>query len=246
MHEVHRNFLIANGSFHVATNGSHMLKVDLHLHSCFSNDAVGTPEDLMKVLQKRGLQGMALTDHNTIEGCRKMQTIRQKDFLVIPGIEISTADGHLLGLNVTENIPRNLSVEETVEHVIDLGGEPIVPHLFRLLSGIKKEKLKTIQKNISAIEVFNGCSVPATNLKTAKIARAWNLGGTGGSDSHDPAYAGFAYTVVDSTDCRIDSVLSEIRKKRTWGEGVTIPLSYRRDRMVLSIRQFVQRGFKRI
>jgi predicted metal-dependent phosphoesterase TrpH len=223
-----------------------MLKLDLHLHSCYSNDAIGSPEDLIKSLKKRGLQGMALTDHNTIEGGIKVQKVVPKDFLVIPSVEISTADGHLLAFNVTENIQGGLSVEETVECVIDAGGEPIVPHLFRLYSGIKKEKLEGIQTKVSAIEVFNGCSVPSTNLKSAKVARAFNLGGTGGSDSHDPLYAGYAYTVIDSTDLRIDTILSEIQKKKTWGEGLTIPLSYRRDRMVLSIRQYVQRGFKRI
>jgi predicted metal-dependent phosphoesterase TrpH len=223
-----------------------MLKLDLHVHSCFSDDGIGTPPDLIKSLKKRGLQGMALTDHNTIKGYHMVQKVAPNDFLVIPSVEISTADGHLLAFNVTENIQAGLPVEETVERVIDAGGEPIVPHLFRLLSGIKKEKLKTIQTKISAIEVFNGCSVPNTNLKTAKVAHALNLGGTGGSDSHDPAYAGYAYTVVDSTDLRIDTVLSEIKRKKTWGDGVTMPLAYRRDRMVLSIRQYVQRGFKRI
>ena len=223
-----------------------MLKLDLHLHSCYSDDAIGSPEDLIKSLKKRDLQGMALTDHNTIKGCIKAQKVAPKDFLVIPGVEISTADGHLLAFNVTENIRGGLSVEETVERIIDAGGEPIVPHLFRLLSGIKKEKLIGIQTKVSAIEVFNGCSVPSTNLKSAKVARAFNLGGIGGSDSHDPLYAGYAYTVVDSTDLRIDTILSEIQKKKTWGEGLTMPLAYRRDRMVLSIRQYVQRGFKRI
>ena len=225
---------------------SHMLKLDLHLHSCYSNDATGSLEDLIKSLKKRGLQGMALTDHNTIEGCAKIQTVIPKDFLIIPSVEISTADGHLLALNVTENIERGLSVEETVEQIIDASGEPIVPHLFRLLSGIKKEKLIGIQSKVSAIEVFNGCSVPNTNLKSAKVARMLNLGGTGGSDSHNPLYAGYAYTVVDSTDIRVDAILSEIKKKKTWGEGLTMPLDYRRDRMVLSIRQYVQRGFKKI
>jgi predicted metal-dependent phosphoesterase TrpH len=223
-----------------------MLKVDMHLHSCFSNDGMGTPQDLIKSLKKRGLQGMALTDHNTISGYRTVQQVVPNDFLVIPSVEISTADGHLLAINVTETIQAGLSVEETVERIIDAGGEPIVPHLFRLLSGIKKDKLKRIQTKISAIEVFNGCSVPNTNLKTAKVAHALNLGGTGGSDSHDPFYAGYAYTVIDSTDLRIDTILSEIKKKKTWGEGVTMPLAYRRDRMVLSVRQYVQRGFKRI
>ena len=200
----------------------------------------------MKSLRKKGLQGMALTDHNIFHEPIKMKKEAFKDFLVIPGVEISTADGHLLALNVTEPIQRHLSIEETVERVIDVGGEPIVPHLFRLLSGIKLEKLKAVHHRIAAIEVFNGCSTPNTNLKTAKIARRLNLGGTGGSDSHDPTYAGYAYTVVDTTDLRVDTILSEIHTKKTWGEGRTMPLTYRRDRMVLSIRQYVQKGFKRI
>jgi hypothetical protein len=223
-----------------------MLKLDLHVHSCYSADATGSPEDLIKSLKKQGLQGMALTDHNTVKGCIKVQKTVSKDFLLIPSVEVSTADGHLLALNVTEDIKRGLSVEETVECIINAGGEPIVPHLFRLLSGIKKEKLIKIQSKISAIEIFNGCSVPNTNLKSSKVARAFNLGGTGGSDSHDPLYAGYAYTVIDTTDLQIDTILSEIKKKKTWGEGRTMPLTYRRDRMVLSIRQYVQRGFKKI
>ena len=223
-----------------------MLKLDLHLHSCYSDDATGTPKDLIKFLKKRGLQGMALTDHNTTKGYTKIQKIVPKDFLAIPSAEISTADGHLLALNVTTNIEKGLPVEETVDLIIDAGGEPIVPHLFRLLSGIKKEKLIEIQSKVSAIEVFNGCSVPNTNLKCAKIAHIFNLGGTGGSDSHDPVYAGYAYTVIDSTDLQIDTVLSEIKKKKTWGEGLTMPFTYRRDRMIHSVRQYIQRGFKRI
>ncbi|MEE8596763.1 MAG: PHP domain-containing protein, partial [bacterium] len=126
------------------------------------------------------------------------------------------------------------------------GGLPVAPHLFRNMSGIKKEKLRNIQTKISAIEVFNSCSLPQTNLKTAKIAKEYGLGGTGGSDAHDPIYAGYAYTTVDNTDINIDSILSEINKKKTWGEGITMPLEYRQDRMMKSIKQFFQRGFRRI
>ena len=139
-----------------------------------------------------------------------------------------------------------MTVEETVEKIIDLGGTPIVPHLFRSMSGIKKEKLKKILAKVSAIEVFNACSTPQSNLKTAKIAKTYNLGGTGGSDSHNPEYAGYGYTVVETTNYTIDSVISMIIKKKTWGEGTTMPLDYRRDRMILSVRQFFHRGLKRI
>ena len=223
-----------------------MIKLDLHIHSQYSEDASGKPEDIIKIVRKRGLQGLAITDHNSIEGSIKALKAKPKDFIVIPGLEISAVEGHILALNVTEVIPRNLSVEETVEKILDLGGTPIVPHLFRKMSGIKPENLNKIYKKIPAIEVFNGCSLPKSNKKTIKIAKELKLGGTGGSDTHITKYAGRGYTTVDTTDMNIDSILSEINKKKTWGDGTTMPLEYRRDRMLKSIKQFFQRGFKRI
>jgi hypothetical protein len=223
-----------------------MLKLDLHIHSQYSDDAVGTPKEIIKAIRKMGLHGMAITDHNTIEGSLKALKIAPKDFIVIPSTEVSTADGHLLALNVMEDIAMSLSAEETVENILDAGGIAVVPHVFRNMSGIKKEKLKKINTKIPAIEVFNSCSLPKTNLKTAKIAKEFNLGGIGGSDTHDPSYAGYAYTIVDSTDMNIDTIVSELNRKRTWGEGSIMPLGYRRERMQRSIKQFFRRGFRRI
>ncbi|MFW6149028.1 MAG: PHP domain-containing protein [Atribacterota bacterium] len=223
-----------------------MLKLDLHLHSQYSDDATGSPRDIIKSLKRKKIHGMALTDHNTVKGGLEALKVAPKEFFVIPGIEVSTADGHMLGLNVKEDIASGLSVEETVEKIVDAGGIAITPHLFRNMSGIKKEKLKKIHTKIPAIEVYNSCSLPKTNIKTARIARELNLGGIGGSDSHDPVYAGYAYTIIDSTDMTVDAVLSEINKKKTWGDGATIPLAYRRDRMLKSFKQFFQRGLRRI
>jgi predicted metal-dependent phosphoesterase TrpH len=223
-----------------------MLKLDLHIHSQYSEDGIGSPKEIIKSLKNRGIQGMAITDHNSVEGGLKALKVAPKDFIVIPGVEISTDDGHIIALDIKENISRGLSIEETVEKIINLGGTPIVPHIFRNMSGIKKEKLEVIHKKIPAIEVFNSCSVPSTNLKTAKIAKKFNLGGTGGSDSHDPGYVGYGYTTVDTTDFSKDAVMSEIIKKKTWGEGETLPMKYRRDRMIKSVKQFFHRGFKRI
>jgi len=223
-----------------------MIKLDLHIHSKYSEDGAGDPKDIIKNLKRRGLHGMAITDHNSVEGGLKALKVAPKNFIVIPGVEISTHDGHIIALDIKENIPRGLSAEETVEKIIDLGGTPIVPHLFRNMSGIQLEKFKVIRNKISAIEVFNSCSVPHTNLKTVKIAKEFDLGGTGGSDSHDPKYVGYGYTTVDTTNFSKDSVISEINKKKTWGEGETLPLEYRRDRMIKSVKQFFQRGFKRI
>ena len=223
-----------------------MINLDLHIHSKYSEDAYGDPEEIIKIVKKSGLQGMAITDHNSVTGALKALKVKPKNFIVIPGLEISTNKGHILALNIKEIIPRNLTIEETVEQILDLGGIPIVPHLFRKMSGIKPENLDIIYKKIPAIEVFNGCSLPKSNKRTVRIAKELKLGGTGGSDTHIPKYAGCGYTTIDTTDTKTDSILSEIYKKKTWGEGTTMPIEYRRDRMFKSIKQFFQRGFKRI
>lgn len=223
-----------------------MLKMDLHIHSQYSDDAIGSPKEIMKSVKNKGLQGMAITDHNSIRGGMAAQKLSTPSFLIIPGVEISTKDGHLLALNISKNIPKGLTLQETIERIRTDGGTPIIPHIYRTMSGVKEEKLSIVKNDITAIEVYNGCSQPSTNLKTANLAKRYELGGTGGSDSHDPRYAGYAYTLIDTTILHIDTILTEIEKKRTWGEGQTLPLSYRRDRMVNSLKQFFQRGFKRI
>ncbi|OGS41242.1 MAG: metal-dependent phosphoesterase [Euryarchaeota archaeon RBG_13_31_8] len=223
-----------------------MIKLDLHIHSQYSEDGIGSPKEIIKVLLKKGLQGMAITDHNNVEGGLQAKKVAPKDFIVIPGVEISTNKGHIIALDIKENIKKKLSVEETIEKIIDIGGVPTVPHLFRSMSGIKVNILKEIHQKISAIEVFNSCSDLKTNLKTIKIAKNFNLGGVGGSDSHIPEYVGFAYTTIDSTDYNVDSILSEINNKKSWGEGNILPLDYRTQRMIKSIKQYFNRGFKRI
>jgi predicted metal-dependent phosphoesterase TrpH len=223
-----------------------MIKLDLHIHSKYSEDACGTATEIMKQVKKKGLQGMAITDHNSITGGIKAKKLSSNDFIVIPGVEISTKQGHCIGLNVEKEIPKNKSISETIDLIYDTGGIPIIPHLFRNMSGIKEQNLSQVVHRISAIEVYNSCSLPKTNLKTAKVAKKYGLGGTGGSDSHEPIYAGNAYTLVDTTDLTIDTILSEIERKNTWGKGTTLPLTYRRDRMVKSLQQFFQRGLKRI
>jgi hypothetical protein len=165
---------------------------------------------------------------------------------VIPGQEISTSNGHILALGITDEIARDLSVIETVELIISAGGVPIVPHLFRAMSGVKKRNLERIYTKIPAIEVFNGYSLPKTNIKTSRVAREFNLGGIGGSDAHNPVHVGYGYTTIHSTDLSVDAILEEIEKKRTWGDGITIPLKVRRKRMLGSIKDFFERGFRRI
>src|SRR3972149_8625567 len=95
-------------------------KVDLHVHTVYSRDSLITPEDLVFYARKRGLTAVAVTDHDRVDGALKIA--KEADFLIIPGIEVSSRNGHVLGLNVQESIPKGLSVDETVDRIHAAGG----------------------------------------------------------------------------------------------------------------------------
>ncbi len=223
-----------------------IIKIDLHVHSHYSEDAIGSPKQIVRSIRKKGINGVAITDHNSIKGGLEGLKLKNEGVIVIPGVEISTLEGHLLAVGVKEDITRGLPLLETIEIIYEKGGVPIIPHLFRAMSGVKEKNLIKVASRINSIEVFNSCSLSKTNTKMERIAERYNLGGTGGSDSHEPEYAGYGYTTFDTTDLRIDTLLGEIEKKKTWGRGTTLPLYIRKKRMIKSIKQFFERGFKRI
>ena len=111
---------------------------------------------------------------------------------------------------------------------------------------IKMKKLRLICKKIPAIEVFNSYSMSKTNIKVEKVAKELKLGGTGGSDAHEVIHVGYGYTIIEDMDLNVDSILSEIQRKRTWGEGKILPLDVRRDRMIKAIKDFFRRGLRKI
>ena len=91
------------------------IRADLHVHTIYSKDSLITPKDLIFYAKKRGLNAVAVTDHNQLEGAWKIA--RETDFLIIPGMEISSSDGHIVALNVKELIPKGFSAVETVERI---------------------------------------------------------------------------------------------------------------------------------
>ncbi|MEM3550826.1 MAG: PHP domain-containing protein, partial [Candidatus Bathyarchaeia archaeon] len=103
------------------------VKIDLHVHTCYSYDGLTTPEELILYGKKGGLDGLAITDHDRVDMALKIAK-ETRDYVVIPGIEISCLNGHVIGLNVQEVIPKGLSIEETVERIHEQGGLAIACH----------------------------------------------------------------------------------------------------------------------
>ncbi|MBN2252034.1 MAG: CehA/McbA family metallohydrolase [Candidatus Altiarchaeota archaeon] len=153
---------------------------DIHVHSLYS-DGAASPEEIMEHAQKLGLRGVAITDHNEVAGALKALKKAPRDFSVIPGIEVSSIEGHILGLGVTELIPRRLSAEETIERIHDAGGIAVAAHPFdRLRQGVGE---LIYELPFDAVEVFNGHTMLGSR-SPEKIMDGLKLPVTGGSDAH--------------------------------------------------------------
>ena len=86
------------------------MKIDPHIHSVYSGDSDSKPKDILKQAKKVGLDAIAISDHNTIKGSKiAIEESKNMDILVVPSIEISSYSGHILGIGVTEEIPKGRS-----------------------------------------------------------------------------------------------------------------------------------------
>ena len=210
------------------------LKIDLHIHTCYSGDSTITLKELVLQLKRKRLDGAAITDHDTVEGALKLTKMVNemnncKKLLIIPGIEVSTRRGHIIGINITTPIPKGLSVRETIERIHEAGGIAIAAHpqtLFKNGVGLNPEILSF---GLDAIEVINSSLFPFQLLThiTRKFAEQYGIPQTAGSDSHIPESIGLAYTLIDSNETNIDDVINAIKKGLTTPLGKGIPFSLR-------------------
>lgn len=197
------------------------IRFDLHVHSCYSNDCKSKPEDIIREAKNRGLAGLAITDHNSIKFHQNRHTDDQ--LIIVPGVEISTKSGHIIGLGIKETIQKYLTVEETIEKINDLNGLPIASHPFdftRRGIGKKIYGLKEI-----AVETMNGASpFNSFNVKAQKWAEKAKLPVTGGSDSHRVKDIGMAYTILEQEITTLDELIELIRKRKTKSAGTHLSL----------------------
>jgi len=145
------------------------------------SDGAAPPEEMIKKAISIGLNGMAITDHNVVKGALEALRIAPPGFKIIPGIEVSSAAGHILGLGTTEIIPRDLSAGETVKRIHDAGGIAIAAHPFdRIRSGVKD---LVFSVDFDAVEVYNGHTMISSESPGGLIKRL-KIPAVGGSDAH--------------------------------------------------------------
>jgi predicted metal-dependent phosphoesterase TrpH/glycosyltransferase involved in cell wall biosynthesis len=162
--------------------------VDLHLHTAWSHDCQIPVEDLLDHAEAEGLGGIAVTDHNVFGGAREaVERARGRGLLVIPGEEVKTADqGEVIGLFLSEEIPRGLSFGETVDAIRAQGGIVYLPHPFDRLHAIPEPAtLHRHLAQVDVLEVYNARLLfEAYNDEALRFARKYDLTMGAGSDAH--------------------------------------------------------------
>lgn len=167
-------------------------KADLHIHTTYS-DGMGTVSAVLEAASRTDLDVIAITDHDTVRGALDARD-RAGRFRVqvIPGIEISTAEGHLVALFVERPVPAGLPLTETVLRVGELGGLCIAPHpkapwmpSLTPLSISRALEHPDVAQILVGIEVYNGGLPSLRNNRQAQMfANQTSLSQLANSDSH--------------------------------------------------------------
>jgi predicted metal-dependent phosphoesterase TrpH/glycosyltransferase involved in cell wall biosynthesis len=164
------------------------IDVDVHMHTDHSGDCVTPVDVLLATARERGLGAIAVTDHNVIGGALAARAKAEEyGIKVIVGEEVKTAgQGEVIGLFITEQIARGMTLEETIAEIRRQGGLVYVPHPFdRLHSVPDYEHLLRVVADVDAIEVFNPrIAIPAFNEEAARFAAKYRIPGGAGSDAH--------------------------------------------------------------
>ncbi len=198
------------------------VRIDLHVHSTHSPDGRSSVAELAAGLSAKGLAGFALTDHNSTSGHAALRRLgsEQPGRLVLPGVEVSTRDGHLLVYGVDQPAPPGRPLAETVEWAIAHGGEAVVAHPFRRPHGAGRHLAPDVR--LRAVEAVNGHSSATVNARGAELARARSLPTTGGSDAHVARELGRAVTIFPDGTRTVDDLLEALRQGKVVGEGSSL------------------------
>jgi predicted metal-dependent phosphoesterase TrpH len=214
--------------------GGRRVAIDPHVHSEGSYDCSTPVERVLEAAAAAGLDAVAVTDHDTIaDSLRASDLAPEYGLLAVPGVEVSTADGHLLALGVTEALEPGRSLARTAREVRERGGVAVVPHPFqRARHGARADAILAAGTAVAAIEGYNAHTVVGMrNRQATRFAARHGHPVTGGSDAHQPSLVGRAYTELRVTSppdepLAVSDVLDAIRAGRTAVRGGRTPVGH--------------------
>jgi len=172
----------------------------------------------LKIAKRVGLNGIAVADHNSIKGGVEVSKLnKDKDFEVIPSIEVNTDRGHVLGLYVNKDVKPG-DFFEVSEEIRRQGGIAVMAHPFRMIPKLRSDLNGVdVKKYLDAVECYNARTSYFGNRAAVKFAEKNKLAKTGGSDSHFSFEIGRSRTIFEGD---LTNAIKN-RKTRVKGSNVT-------------------------
>jgi len=176
-------------------------RADLHMHTSAS-DGWPTAQELVDHVRQLSLDVIAVTDHDTIEGALRAQAhaVIRGRLQVIVGEEVSSLDGHIVGLFLERRIAPGLSAAATVHAIHEQGGLAIAAHPFWRTQRNRGRTVHGVgwlaaNLDFDAIEVENGTpGFYVFNQMAHRLSDGLGSAETGSSDAHILDAVGRAYT----------------------------------------------------
>ncbi len=187
------------------------MRYDLHVHTAYSIDGSLSPETVVKIAKSRDLQGVAITDHNTIKGGIEAKRYETESFNVIVGSEIKTDRGDLIGIFLTDEV-RSRDLQGASSEIRGQGGLVVIPHPFDRFRSSAINPTVEEARMVDALEVFNSrCLLESCNRKALEMARKIGSGVTAGSDAHFSREIGSAGIITDSDDLKTAIIRGQVK-----------------------------------
>jgi predicted metal-dependent phosphoesterase TrpH len=171
-----------------------LIRADLHSHTHFSKDGLTTPEEFVRRNIAAGIDCIAVSDHNNVDGARAVERIAP--FRVIVSEEIRSTEGEIIGYFLQETVPRGLTPEETIRAVKEQGGLIGVPHPFDRTRGspLKTSALMRVLPDVHILETYNARNLfQADNRRAGTFAATHGLIPSAGTDAHWGPEVGHTY-----------------------------------------------------
>lgn len=222
------------------------VRLDLHTHSRYSPDGRMAVDDIVDQLGYAGMQGFALTDHNTVAGHSRLRELRAKFpmYWMIPGVEVSTREGHLLLYGVDEAPPAHRPLAETLDWAEARAAVAVLAHPFRWAHGVGRALAE--RAPVDGLETKNGHNAELANARAEFIAARRAVAATGGSDAHRRRDVGRAFTEFTAEVSSVDDVLDRLRRGMTKGSGLSLTFGERIRVSTQTALSRVARGFRAI
>jgi len=202
--------------------------IDLHTHTHpLSHDSLLSADELIEAAKAARLDGVCLTEHDFFWDPTEVAALRKRhNFLVIPGIEVNTEDGHIVVFGLDRFVYGMHRVHELARLAQTAGAVMIAAHPYRRqlpfelrhegdwTQALERAVANPALAHVTAIETQNGRGTDRENAFSTEVAARLNLPNTGSSDAHERKDIGRAATQLDRKITNLEGLITELRAGR--------------------------------